>query len=180
MQVISATGTDSTRVYKNLTTEAQRVSTVVQVTMAVPSVPINIFTGTLQDILGFTNTQVQVLVDDGYVIQESVMYWKFTDIKEWCQLKSNIPEIRGGISYGDRKIKHLQSLAWWVMDFPLWDKFIDLNNLKLIFLLMPLRSPGLILRTQEIEKGSRVTPKSSLMKSGLNGKTSCTTTSCQG
>ena len=67
-------------------------------------VPANIFKGTLQGVLGFTSTQVRVWVDDGYDSQESFLYWKFTDIKEWCQLKANIPEIHGGVSYGDRKI----------------------------------------------------------------------------
>ena len=74
-------------------------------------VPVNIFRGTLQGILGFTSTQVRILVDNGYDIQESVLYWKFTDIKEWCQLKANIPASRGGVSYGDRKINCLRALA---------------------------------------------------------------------
>ena len=78
---MSATGEDSTRAGKNLPTEAPQVSTVVQVTMAALSVPANIFTGTLQGILGFTITQVWVLVDDGYNSQESVLYWKLTYIK---------------------------------------------------------------------------------------------------
>ena len=84
--------------------EAPQVLTVVQV-------PVNIFTGKLQDILGFASTQVWVLVDDGYDSQESVLYWKFTDIKEWCQLKAKISVIRSEVSYGDRKIKLLQALA---------------------------------------------------------------------
>ena len=74
---------------ENLPTEAPQVSTVVHF-------PANIFTGTLQGIIGFTSTQVRVLVDSGYDIQESVIYWKFTDIKEWCQLKFKIPPNRGG------------------------------------------------------------------------------------
>ena len=69
-------GADSTGVGENLLTEAPQVSTVVQV-------PVNIFTGPLQGILGFTSTQIWVLVDNGYDIQESVLYWKFTYIKEW-------------------------------------------------------------------------------------------------
>ena len=71
------TGADSTGVGENLPTEAPQVSTVVQV-------PVNIFTGTLQGILGFTSTKVRVLVDNGYDIQESVFYWKFTYIKDLC------------------------------------------------------------------------------------------------
>ena len=55
-------------------TEAPQVSKVVQV-------PVKIFTGTLQGILGFTSTQVCVLVDNGYGSQEFVIYWTFTDIK---------------------------------------------------------------------------------------------------
>ena len=71
-----AIGEDSTEVGENSPTEAPQVSTVVQV-------PVNIFLGTLQSILGFTSTKVRVLVEDGYDSQESVLYWKFTDIKEW-------------------------------------------------------------------------------------------------
>ena len=96
----------------------------------VVQVPVNIFTGTLQGIIGFTSTQVRVLVDNGYDSQESVLYLKFTDIKEWCQLKTKITESRGGISYGDRKIKSLQSLACWVTYLTLQGKIIDLNNFK--------------------------------------------------
>ena len=70
---MQATGVDSTEVGENPPTEAPQVSMVVHV-------PVNIFTGTLQGILGFTSTHVWVLVDDGYDIQESVLYWKFTDI----------------------------------------------------------------------------------------------------
>ena len=87
------------RIVKNTPTEAQQVSTVVQVTTTSPSVPVNIFIGKIQGILVFTNTQVRVLVDDGYDSQEPVLYWKFTDIKEWYQLKFNIPARFGGISF---------------------------------------------------------------------------------
>ena len=73
---------------------------------------------------------VRVLVDDGYDSQESVLYRKFTDIKEWCQLKANIPASRGGVYYGDRKIKLPQSLAWWVTYLTLQGKIIDLHNFK--------------------------------------------------
>ena len=92
-----ATGEYSTGVGENPPIEAPQFSKVVQV-------PVTIFTGKLQGILGFTITQVFVLVDDGYDSQESVLYWKFTDTKEWCQLKTKITESRGGVSYGDRKI----------------------------------------------------------------------------
>ena len=66
---------------ENLPTEAPQVSMVVKVTSAVPSVTVNIFKWRLQDIIGSTNTQVRVLVDDGYDSQESVLHWKFIDIR---------------------------------------------------------------------------------------------------
>ena len=110
--------------------------------------------GTLQGIIGFTNIQVQVLVDDGCYSQDSSMYWKFAYIKEQCQLKSNIPTIPGGVPYGDRKINVFQTLAYCVTYLMLQGRIINLNNFKLILLLIPLRSPEFILKTQEIKKGS--------------------------
>ena len=52
---MSATGADSSGVYENFPIEAPQVSTVVQFATAEPSVQVNISTGILQDILGFTN-----------------------------------------------------------------------------------------------------------------------------
>ena len=54
------TGAYSAGVGENTPTEAPQVSTVVQVATAAPSVPVNIFTGVLQGIPGFTSTQVNV------------------------------------------------------------------------------------------------------------------------
>ena len=53
---MSETGAYSTEADENTPTEAPQVSTVVQVAMSAPSVTANIFTGTLQGILGFTIT----------------------------------------------------------------------------------------------------------------------------
>ena len=93
-------------------------------------------------------------MDDGYASQYSVLYWKFTDIKECYQLKARIPASCSKVSYGDRKIKCLQELAWWLIDVTLRGKIIDQITLRLIFLLVPLSSPSLILKTQEMEKVS--------------------------
>ena len=67
LQVMPATVEGSTGVCENPPTEAPKVSTVVQVL-------INLFTGTLQGILGFTSTHVWVLVDNGHDSQESIIY----------------------------------------------------------------------------------------------------------
>ena len=85
---------------------------------------------TLPGILGFTSTQAWVLVDNGYDSQEYFLYWKFTDIKECFPLKANIPASRGGVSYGDRKIKCLQALDWWVTYLTMRGKIIDINNFE--------------------------------------------------
>ena len=66
---------------ENTPTEAPQVSILVQVETDATTVPADIFTGTLQGIIGFTNIQVQFLVDDGYDSQELVLYWEFTYIK---------------------------------------------------------------------------------------------------
>ena len=123
LQVIPATVADSTGVGENAPTEAPQVSTVVQVS-------VNIFTGTLWGIIGFTSTQVRVLVDDVYDSQDYVLYWEFTYIKEWCQIKAKIHVICSGVSYGDRKINCLQAQAWWMTYLTLWGKIIDLNKFK--------------------------------------------------
>ena len=68
------TGADSTGVGENPPTEAPQVSMVVQVA-------VNSFTGTLKVIISFTSTQVWILVDVEYDSQDSVLYWKFTDIQ---------------------------------------------------------------------------------------------------
>ena len=116
---------------------------VVQIATASPSVPSNIFMGTIQGILGFTITQVGVLVDDAYASQELVLYRRFTDIKEWCQLKANIPAIRGGVAYVDRKIKLLQALDWWVKHLMLRGKIIDLNNFNTDILADAIEKSGI-------------------------------------
>ena len=108
---------------ENAPTEAPQVSTVVQVS-------VNIFTGTLWGIIGFTSTQVRVLVDDVYDSQDYVLSWEFTYIKEWCQIKAKIHVIYSGVSYGDRKINCLQAQAWWMTYLTLWGKIIDLNKFK--------------------------------------------------
>ena len=61
---MSAAGADSEGVGKKNPTEAPQVSTALQVATAAPSVPVNIFTGTLQGFFCITITQIQVLVDD--------------------------------------------------------------------------------------------------------------------
>ena len=121
--------------------------------MAAPSVPVNIFTGSLLGIIGFTITQVKILVDNGYEIQESFIYWKFTYIKDWYQFKSETHASRGGASYGDRNINCLQELDWWVIDLMLGGKMININNFNNDIISDAIEESWIDLNTQEMEKG---------------------------
>ena len=85
-----------------------------------PPVSTNFFMRTLQGTLGFTTAQVQSLAEDRYDTQGILLYWKFIEIREFCQLKYNIPVISSCIAFRDRKIKFLHALAWWVTDIMLW------------------------------------------------------------
>ena len=127
--------------------------------MAAPSVSANIFNGTLQGIINFTNTQVQVLVDSGYDIQYLVLYWKFTDIKDWYQLKPRIPANSGGIYDGDRKIKGLQALDWWVTNLTLQCKNIDLNRFKTETLAYAIEESWIDFEDTRYGKGELSNPK---------------------
>ena len=71
-----------------------------------------------------------ISLEDRYDTQEALLYWKFIDIKEWCQLKYKMILSRGGKSFRDRKIKCLQALAWWATNMILQGKKIDLNHFK--------------------------------------------------
>ena len=67
LRVVSATGSDSKGVGENTPIEELQSSAVVQV-------PVNMFTGRLEGILRFTSTQVWILVENRYDIQESALY----------------------------------------------------------------------------------------------------------
>ena len=107
--------------------DSQGSHNLVQVSTSVPTYVLKV---TPHGTLGLTTAHVRVLAEERYDTQWSVLYWKFTDIKEWCQLKDKIPEIRGGIYFRNIKIKWLQSLAWWVADLNLRSRNVDLTNFK--------------------------------------------------
>ena len=98
-------------------------------------------------------------MDNGYDIQESVLYRKFTDIKEWYQLKSKIPESRGGEYYGDRNINRLQALAWWVTHLTLRGKVIDLNNFKADIIDGAIGESRIYFEDTRYRKGDLIKPK---------------------
>ena len=86
------------------------------------------FNDVLVNVCAFTPRQVNVLTQDGYDTADAVYNWKYKDIRVWCEHKSKLTQQQGGSSYGDRKIKCLQALAWWVTDKEL--RGIDYNILR--------------------------------------------------
>ena len=86
------------------------------------------FMGTLLKTLRLSDGQVWLLVDDGYNESDTVLYWRFNDIRKWCELKDKIPESQVGLAYGYNKIKHLQSIAWRLTEIIIRGKSIDLNQ----------------------------------------------------
>ena len=115
----------------------------------------------------------------GYDIQESVLYWKFAYIKEWCQLKCNIPAICSWVYYGDRNIKCLQVLAWWVIDLILRGKITNLNNFKTNVLSDAIEESWIDFEDTIDGNGSLVIPNSYHIKIGINGRTESTNNSLQ-
>ena len=93
------------------------------------------------------------------IAKSQVIYWKSTDINEWCQLKAKIPAIRGGVPYGDRKISCLQALAWWVTYLTLRGKIIDPNNFKTDILADAIEKSGIDFEVTRDEKGDLSHPK---------------------
>ena len=66
----------------------------------------------ITNVLGLSVNQREVLSDDGYDTIFTIIHWKYDDIREWCTIKSKFTTTSGGDSYGDRRIKCIQVLAW--------------------------------------------------------------------
>jgi hypothetical protein len=70
----------------------------------------------LRNVLRFTDRQIQVLQDDGYVLAEDLAYWSYEEITTWVSHKEKLRVNAGGSPYGDMKRKSLIALAWWVTE----------------------------------------------------------------
>ena len=70
-----------------------------------------------------------------------------------------MPAIRGGVSYGDRKIKCLQALNWWVVDLTLWGKITDLNNFKTDIIADTIEDSRIDFEDTRYRKGDLSKPK---------------------
>ena len=80
------------------------------------------------DVCHLTLSQTTTLVEDGYDTARSIVHWDFKSIRSWCKTKSKIPVNRGGCTYGDRKIKCIQTLAYWCTNAHLQGDSLDIIN----------------------------------------------------
>jgi hypothetical protein len=82
----------------------------------------------LDDVCRLTETQRDVLVNDGYDTARSLVHWNYKSIRNWCESKCKLALNRGGCTYGDRKIKCIQALAYWCTNAYLQGKPLDIEG----------------------------------------------------
>ena len=81
-----------------------------------------------EKVCNFTQAQYGTLILDGYDNTESVIHWKFDDIRKWANNKAKLTAIQGGCSYGDRRIKCLQGLVYWITYLTMHGKTVVLTD----------------------------------------------------
>ncbi len=64
----------------------------------------------------FTRDQYVTLSNEGYATKEDLIAWKHKEIRSLLTNLSGRPANRGGRQYGDRRIKQLQALTWFLTD----------------------------------------------------------------
>ena len=73
----------------------------------------------LRDFHGFNREQCLKLREEGYSTLSDLINWEYKDVRSLLENLSNLsnrPTSRGGQQFGDRRIKQLQALSWFVTD----------------------------------------------------------------
>jgi len=70
----------------------------------------------LRDFHSFNREQCAKLRAEGYSSLSDLVNWKYKDIRSLLENLSNRPSTRGGQQFGDRRIKELQALSWFLTD----------------------------------------------------------------
>ncbi len=70
----------------------------------------------LRDFHGFKKEQCLTLRDQGYMTLSDLVDWEYKDVRSLLENLSNRPSSRGGQQFGDKRIKQLQALSWFVTD----------------------------------------------------------------
>ena len=82
----------------------------------------------LDNVCRLTANQRITLINDGYDTARSLVHWNYKSIRSWCEGKSKLAVNRGGCTYGDRKIKCIQALAYWCTNAHLRGEPLDIAN----------------------------------------------------
>lgn len=70
----------------------------------------------LCNVHAFTCGQYETLREVGYGTLPDLVNWSYKDISTLLSGLSNRPENRGGMRYGDRRIRQVQAVTWFVND----------------------------------------------------------------
>ncbi len=70
----------------------------------------------LRDFHSFNREQCATLRAEGYSSLSDLVDWEYKDIRSLLENLSNRPAIYGGQHFGDRRIKELQALSWYLTD----------------------------------------------------------------
>ena len=70
----------------------------------------------LRDFHGFNREQCLKMREEGYSTLSDLINWEYKDVRSLLENLSNRPTSRGGQQFGDRKIKQLQALSWFLTD----------------------------------------------------------------
>lgn len=65
------------------------------------------FTECLLNVLYFTDGQIHVLHDGGFVLAEDLAYWSYKEITTWVAHREKLRVNASGSPYGDMKMKSL-------------------------------------------------------------------------
>ena len=68
------------------------------------------FLNKINNILGLSLNQPDVLSNDEYYTISTIINWKYNETYEWCTTKYKVTTTKGRTFYGDRKTKCLKAL----------------------------------------------------------------------
>jgi hypothetical protein len=77
--------------------------------------PVTFYT-VLTDVLRLTENQADALEAEGYDNAQELCFWGTSDIATWCANKAKLPATRGGITFGNPRVKAIQAFAFWATD----------------------------------------------------------------
>ena len=81
----------------------------------------------LREFHSFSREQCAKLREEGYSSLSDLINWKYKQIRSLLENLSNRPSSRGGQRFGDRKIKELQALCWFITDRSRRGLYFDLS-----------------------------------------------------